>query len=100
MAVGVLIMLPGVTQDQYEQVTAKIFGQYPMRADAAPDGCILHSAGPSPAGFYVYDIWESKEHFGRFGEEKVGPAMAAVMGADTPGPAPEFFEIANLVVAS
>jgi hypothetical protein len=38
MAVGVLINLPGITQEQYEEVTAKIFGQYPMQRDQAPKG--------------------------------------------------------------
>jgi hypothetical protein len=100
MAVGVLIALPGVTQEQYEQVTAKIFGQYPMNPSDAPDGCYVHSAGPHAGGWYVYDIWESKEHFARFGEEKIGPAMAEVLGGEGPPPTPEFFEVSNFVVAS
>lgn len=98
MAVGVLLNMPGITQDQYEQVTAKIFGQYPMRADQTPDGCLMHSAGPMPGGWYVYDVWESPEHFGRFGESQVGPAMAEVVGPGDP-PQPEFFPIHNYVTA-
>jgi hypothetical protein len=98
MAVGVLINLPGITQEQYEQVTAKMFGQYPMKADQAPDGLHVHSAGPSEDGWYAYDIWESPEHFQRFGEEKVGPAMAEVVGAGGP-PQPQFYPIHGFVIA-
>jgi hypothetical protein len=99
MAVGVLVSLPNVTQEQYEQVTAKMFGHYPMEPSESPDGLIVHTAGPVPDGWYVYDIWESPQHFQRFGEERVGPAMQEVMGAGGPGPEPQFFEITGLVVA-
>jgi hypothetical protein len=99
MAVGVLIMLPGVTEQNYEDVTKEIFGTYPMEPGNAPDGLLVHSAGPVPEGWYVYDIWESPEHFGRFGEERVGPAMAAVMGEGGPQVEPQFYEIHGFVQA-
>ena len=97
MTVGVLLNLPGITQEQYEQVNTKMFWQFPMKPDQAPDGCLMHSAGPMPNGWYVYDIWESPEHFQRFGEEQVGPAMAEVVGGGGPPPQPEFFPIHNVV---
>ena len=63
-----------------------------MRADEAPEGMILHSAGQGEQGFYVYDVWESREAFDRFMEEKLGPAMAEAMGGPPPeGGAPQFF---------
>jgi hypothetical protein len=104
MAVGVLVMLPGVTQQQYEDVNKEMFGSYPMSPSDAPEGLVLHSAGPGgPNAWYVYDIWNSKEDFERFAQEKIGPAMETVMGgrpAEGEGPPPpEFYEIANLFVA-
>jgi hypothetical protein len=98
MAVGVLLSVPGVTQEQYEQMNVKLFGQYPMRVDQTPDGCLMHSAGAMPGGWYVYDIWESPEQFQRFAEEQIGPTMAEVVGPGDP-PKPEFFPIHNLVFA-
>ena len=62
-----------VTRDVYVGLTEKIFGSFPMRQDQSPDGLILHTAGESPHGFYIYDVWESREHFGRFAEEKIPP---------------------------
>src|SRR4051794_13340168 len=99
MAVGVLVMLPGITQQQYEAVTKEIFGRYPADSSDAPEGLIVHSAGPAgPNAWYVYDIWNAKEDFERFAEEKIQPAMAAVMGGPPAGgegpPPPEFYEIA------
>ena len=98
MAVGMLLNMPGVTQEQYEQVNEKLFGQYPMRPDQAPEGLILHSAGSTPVGWYVYDIWESREDFQRFGE-RVGPAMEEVVGGAAGQAQPEFFEIHGYVLA-
>ena len=90
MAVGMLLAGELVTRDTYVQATEKIFGNYPMRPDQAPDGLILHTAGETPEGFYIYDVWESKEHFERFNESQVAPAMQAIFGDARPeGPTPE-----------
>ena len=97
MAVGVLVEMPGLTQVDFERVTEKLFGHYPMRPTDAPEGLILHSAGPSEGGWYVYDIWKSKEDFERFGDEQIGPAVRKVMGRDDPQQEVQFFEIDNLV---
>lgn len=74
MAVGMLISGEGVTRDTYVALTEAMFGNYPMTKDQSPDGLIVHTAGDSPQGFYVYDIWESKEHFQRFAENQLRPA--------------------------
>jgi hypothetical protein len=94
MAVGVLVQMPGVTQDQYERVTEKLFGHYPMRPGDAPDGLIVHSAGPSNGGWYVYDIWESSDKFRRFGTNRACHAAITGSGLETQ---PQFFEVDSLV---
>ncbi len=50
-----------------------------------------------PDGWYVYDIWKSKEDFERFGDEQIAPAVRKVMGRDDPQQEIQFFEIDNLV---
>ena len=98
MAVGVLAAAPEFTKQVYDNITEKMFGHSPMRADEAPEGLIMHSAGQGEQGYYVYDVWESREAFERFMEEKLGPAMAEVMGGPPPeGGAPQFFPIDVLV---
>jgi hypothetical protein len=99
MAVGMLLAGEGVTKETYEQLTEKMFGNHPMRPDQAPDGLIIHTAGPSEQGWYVYDVWQSKEHFQRFAEDKLGPAVQEVTGGEGPRPEPQFFEIESLVSA-
>lgn len=96
MAVGMLLAGEGVTRDAYVQVTEKMFGSFPMRAEQAPEGLILHTAGTTPDGFYIYDVWESREHFERFNEKLVGPAMQEILGGaepDGPIPEPQYYEI-------
>jgi quinol monooxygenase YgiN len=89
----------GFTKEMYDQITEQMFGHRPMRDDEAPEGLIVHSAGQSQGGWYVYDIWESREAFQRFMDEKLMPAVKEVMGDVQPPPeaAPQFFEIEVLV---
>ena len=98
MAVGMLLAGEGVTEESYKQLTEEMFGSYPMPEEQAPDGCLIHTAGQGEQGWYIYDIWESQEHFQRFVEEKLRPAMESIGVADggTP-PKPQFFLISTLV---
>ena len=98
MAVGMLMVAPGFNENAYNQVSEKVFGTRDWSAGEAPDGLIVHSAGPSQDGWYVYDMWESREHFQRFAEERLMPAITEVLGGPPPeGAQPQFFEIAHLV---
>jgi hypothetical protein len=101
MAVGMLQMMQGVTKQQYDQVTEKMFGQSPPPSDQLPEGLIAHSAGPAENGWYVYDIWESRDAFKRFMDERLQPAVREVFGDQPapPGSEPQFFEIESLAVA-
>src|SRR6476469_898211 len=99
MAVGVLTAAPEFTKEIYDGVTEKMFGHAPMREDDAPEGLIVHSAGQGDQGYYVYDIWESREAFQRFMDEKLGPAMRQVFGDQPPPPGsePQYYEVDSLV---
>ena len=99
MAVGMLLAGEAITGDTYKQLTEAMFGAFPMPESEAPEGLILHTAGESDQGWYVYDVWESQGHFQRFVENKLGPAMAASGAGDGAGgrPEPQFFPIETLV---
>ncbi len=97
MAVGMLIAGEGVTRDTYVALTEAMFGNFPMQKDQSPEGLIVHSAGESSQGFYIYDIWESKEHFQRFADGQLAGAAQQVGGDGAI--APQFFEIEVLVEA-
>jgi hypothetical protein len=101
MAIAVLQMLQGVTKAQYDQVNEAMFGQSPPPTDQLPDGLVIHSAGPAENGWYIYDIWESREAFQRFMDERLQPAIREVFGDQPPPPGsePQFYEIDSLAVA-
>jgi hypothetical protein len=84
----------GVTEESYRQLTEAMFGNYPMREDQSPDGLIVHTAGQGEQGWYIYDLWQSREHFERFVEEMLGPAIGSGGGAR---PVPQYFPIETLV---
>lgn len=97
MAVGMLLAGEGVTEESYKQLTEAMFGNYPMSQDQSPDGLLLHTAGPGDQGWYVYDIWESREHFQRFADEKLMPAIASSGAGGGAQLQPQFFPIESLV---
>ena len=86
MAVGLRLKLPGATQAQYDAVHSG------MNIDGdPPEGMIFHTAGPIEGGWGVIDVWESREHFDRFAEGRLGPKLAELGPDGFPGP-PEIKE--------
>lgn len=70
MAVGIRIKFADGTQEQYDTVHQH------MGIDAdPPEGLIIHTAGPIEEGWGVIDFWESRDHFERFREGRLGPAI-------------------------
>jgi hypothetical protein len=93
MAIGLRIKFEGGTQDQYEAVNA----QLDVEANP-PEGLIFHAAGPIDDGWGILDFWESREHFDRFFESRIGPAMQELGDRAPQGP-PEIkeFPVHNII---
>ncbi len=70
MTVGIRIKLPGVTQELFDRVNARID---PM--GNPPKGILFHASGPIDDGWGVIDFWESTEAFDRFTQNKLMPVM-------------------------
>jgi hypothetical protein len=83
MAVVRIVRPPMVTAEMYDRVNAQA-----GVAENPPDGLIIHTAGEVDGQWQIVDVWESEEHARRFGDERLGPAIEAVMGATPPGPPP------------
>jgi hypothetical protein len=97
MAVGMLLAGEGITAESYRELTEAMFGSYPMGGDDAPEGLIIHTAGASDQGWYIYDVWDSREHFERFVAAQLGPAIEATGAGGGAQPQPQFFPIEVLV---
>jgi hypothetical protein len=93
MAIGVLLDIPGGTQEQHEEINQKAFGD-PKGPSEPLDGLIIHTAGATSAGWRIFDVWESRDAFDRFNTEMI---MPAVEGMDLPQIPPEVYELSNMV---
>ena len=72
MAVGIRIKLSDVDQETFDNI------QRAVDPDSnPPNGLIFHASGPIDGGWGVLDFWQSRAHFDRFAEERIGPAVAA-----------------------
>jgi hypothetical protein len=81
MAVGLWISFAGGTQEQYDAINAQMGVE-----ENPPEGLVFHSAGPMGDGWNVIDFWESREHFDRFQQDRLGPAIEELGDKAPPGP--------------
>jgi hypothetical protein len=65
--------------EQYQQVAALLI-------EPAPEGLILHVAGPTEEGFRTIEVWESEEAWQFFRSAHLAPAIAALGGPHRPQP--------------
>ena len=74
MPIAHIIEMPGAGVPEYEQAFALIHPN-----GAWPDGQLNHIAGPTPEGFRVIDVWNSREAFERFERDVLTPLGFAGM---------------------
>ena len=73
MAVAVHVKLRGVTPAQYDAVRERAGW-----IEQPPTGGLSHTTWWEGDDCHNLDAWESEEAFGAFGQDRLGPAMAAV----------------------
>ena len=90
MAVAVEMNFRGATTEQYDQVMEKMG----LTANGAtPAGAISHWVAQTDDGMRVVDVWDSREAYDRFAQEKIGPYSAEV-GIPEP-PEIRFYDVHN-----
>jgi len=77
MAVGIIEEFEGSDLDFYDAVCREI--DFP--ADW-PDGLIYHAVGAVSGGIRIVEQWQEAEHYERFVEAKIRPAIAALLGEE------------------
>jgi heme-degrading monooxygenase HmoA len=62
-----------------------------------PEGLVHHFAAKDGGDMIIFDVWESKEDFERFMNDRLMPAFEKVGGGPPPegGPEPTFAELHN-----
>jgi hypothetical protein len=83
MAVGITSEVEGMTAEIYDALNAEM--NFPQDV---PDGLISHLAGPTDAGFRIVDVWESREQFDDFIENRLMPAVGNIEGGSDISPSP------------
>ena len=81
MAIGLRLKFDGGTQEQYDAVHSEL-----GIAENPPEGMIFHSAGPIDGGWGVIDFWESRAHFDRFQQSRLGPTIQELGDRAPQGP--------------
>jgi hypothetical protein len=93
MAYGIIHFFASGTKEQYESSVAAV---HPGRG-SLPKGQIFHAAGPSPGGWTIVAIHDSKESWQRFRDDILMPTMKkGIKGGFTAPPQETAFEVHNL----
>ena len=72
----------GLGQREYDALTDRMSVR-----ENPPEGLIFHCAGEGLDGRWrVVDVWKSREHFDRFGQERLGHAVDQLIGDQSPEP--------------
>jgi len=81
MAIGLRLKFNGGTVEQYQAINAQM-----GVAEDPPEGLIFHAGGPVEGGWGILDFWESRDHFDRFLEGRLGQAIQELGDQAPPGP--------------
>jgi hypothetical protein len=95
MAVAIQLDFPGATLDQYDEVIKKM-GLTP--GQGTPPGALFHWVTKTDEGICVVDVWESREVFDKFSEERIGPITQEV-GMSPPSRV-EYHDVHNYLIRS
>ena len=90
MAVAVQLEFRGASLDQYDEIVKRM--GFTPGGKGAPGG-LFHWVTKTDDGLRVTDVWDSKETFEKFAQEKIGPISQEV-GVARP-PEITFFEVHN-----
>jgi hypothetical protein len=94
MAIGVILEFEGGTLEQYDAVVAKMGFE---EGGAGEPGGLFHWVTATDDGIRVTDVWQDRETFDKFAEEKIGPITAEV---GVPGPPKiTFYSVHNYLTA-
>lgn len=94
MAVAVILDFRGATLEQYDEVVARM--GFRPGGSGAP-GALFHWVARTTDGIRVTDVWESREAFESFAQEKIGPLTQEV-GVEGP-PDTTIIEVHNYLTA-
>ena len=96
MAFARIAVFPGGTEAHHRTIVDALGD-----AHVDPEGRILFAAGPTPEGWQILQVWESREQLDRWVEAHLGNAFARAGDRGYPAP-PRItdFDLSDLTLAS
>jgi hypothetical protein len=92
MAYGITHHFAGGTKEQYDNTIKAV---HPDNGKSLPAGQTYHAAGPTPDGWIVIAVWDSRASYEKFRDESLLPAFGSVENP-LPGPPVETsFDVHN-----
>lgn len=93
-----------VVQDWIEEETDRSTSNYDAiherLMDSGPiEGFLLHTAGFTGRGFRVFEVWETREQYDRFVEQRLMPIVREISPSDSRPPELTVYELHGFVVA-
>ncbi len=76
MAYAITLVFENVNEDQYWAVNERLGIGRDGKGDY-PKGLTLHAGGPTPTGWVVMEVWESKDAQEQFMASRLGAALGA-----------------------
>jgi len=96
MAYGIIHRFAGGTQEQYENGLKAV---HPHGGNALPAGQTLHVAGPTPDGWLVMAVHDSKESWEKYRDDVLLPGLAKVENGYPDPPEEIYFDVYKLQTA-
>jgi hypothetical protein len=100
-------MAIAVVQDWVEEETDRSTANYDAVSErlqasdaAAPQGLLVHTAGFTGNGFRIFEVWESREDFERFLNDRLMPIVQDIAPDDDRQPETTIYELHDFVAAS
>jgi hypothetical protein len=98
-------MAVAVVQDWVEEETDRSTTNYDalherIMAGGPVEGCHVHTAGFTGNGFRIFEVWESREDFERFMNDRFMPLVQELAPDDDRRPQTTVYELHNFVAAA
>jgi hypothetical protein len=96
-------MAVAVVQDWVEEETDRSTTNYDavserlQAQDEPPAGLLVHTAGFTGHGFRIFEVWESRDDYERFFNERLMPLIQDVASDDDRQPQQTIYELHNFM---
>ena len=93
MADGLILEFDDVGLEQYQAVNERLGVDMASGEGDWPDGLLYHAGGAKPGGWFVFEVWDSKDKQARFMADRLGQALKEG-GIEGPPSRVEWLELA------